>query len=146
MSDDERRTLTPTDVAHHLACQHRTQLERERRAGTLKVDFAPDARLEAMRIHGAHHEQQYIESLHATGKRVVDLRHTKDPAATLAAMRMGADAIVQAPLGSPTFFGIADVLLRTATPSALGAHSYEPVDPKLAAETKAGALLQLLTY
>lgn len=61
-------------------------------------------------------------------------------------MRAGADAIVQAPLGSPTFFGIADVLLRTDTPSALGAHSYEPVDTKLAAETKAGALLQLLTY
>lgn len=143
---EEERPLSPTDVAHHLACQHRTQLERQRREKTLKVDFAPDARLDAMRIRGAEHERAYIESLRATHPHTTDLRDTKDPAATLAAMRAGADAIIQAPLGSPTFFGIADVLLRTDTPSALGAHSYEPVDTKLAAETKAGALLQLLTY
>jgi uncharacterized protein len=141
-----RRELSPTDVAHHLACQHRTQLERQRRAGTLKVEFAPDARLEAMRIRGAEHERRYIEKLRTSGKRVTDLTGTKDPAATLAAMRTGADVVVQAPLSNGTFFGLADVLLRTDTPSALGNYSYQPVDTKLAAETKAGALLQLLTY
>ncbi|MBL8725511.1 MAG: hypothetical protein JNK49_15825 [Planctomycetes bacterium] len=61
-------------------------------------------------------------------------------------MHKGADAIVQAPLRNHTFFGIADVLLRVDPPSALGNHTYEPVDTKLATETKAGALLQLLTY
>lgn len=146
MPRGEGRTLSPTDVAHHLACHHRTQLERRRLAGEQTFDFAPDARLEAMKVRGLEHERRYVESLRAAGKTLVDLRSTKAPADTLAAMRKGADVIVQAPLGSPTFFGIADVLLRTDTPSHLGAYSYEPVDTKLAAETKAGALLQLLTY
>jgi uncharacterized protein len=146
MPRGEGRTLSPTDVAHHLACHHRTQLERRRLAGEQTFDFAPDARLEAMKVRGLEHERRYVESLRTAGKTLIDLRATKDPADTLAAMHKGADVIVQAPLGSPTFFGIADVLLRTHTPSHLGAYSYEPVDTKLAAETKAGALLQLLTY
>ncbi|HEX5050644.1 MAG TPA: TM0106 family RecB-like putative nuclease [Planctomycetota bacterium] len=146
MPRGEGRPLTPTDVAHHLACAHRTQLERRVREGTRSVAFAPDARLQAMRIRGAEHERAYVERQRASGKRIVDLSQTRDPAATIAAMRTGADLLVQAPLGNDTFFGIADVLQRTDTPSALGDYSYQPVDTKLAAETKAGALLQLLTY
>ena len=142
----EGRPLNPTDVAHHLACQQRTQLERQRRDGTLRVAFAPDARLEGTRVRGAEHERAYGTRLRASGKKVVDLSATNDPSATLAAMRTGADVIVQAPLGSDVFFRIADVLLRESTPSKLGNCSYQPVDTKLAAETKPGALLQLLTY
>ncbi len=139
-------TFTPTDVANHLACQHRTQLERKHLAGELRDVFRTDARLDAMIQRGKEHERTYIDTLRTQGRQVVDLSHSRDPAATLAAMQTGADVIVQAPLGSDTFVGIADVLLRVATPSSLGAHSYEPVDTKLAAETKAGSLLQLLTY
>lgn len=146
MPRGEGRPLSPTDVAHHLACAHRTQLERQRRAGTLEVDFTPDARLEAMRERGQQHERIHVQSLRDQGLRVTELHTTRDPTATLAAMRAGADAIVQAPLGAAGFFGIADVLLRVATPSDLGDVSYEPIDTKLAAETKAGSLLQLLTY
>ena len=54
---EEERPLSPTDVAHHLAGQDRTQLERQRRAGTLQPDFAPDARLDAVRIRGAQHKR-----------------------------------------------------------------------------------------
>jgi uncharacterized protein len=61
-------------------------------------------------------------------------------------MREGAQVIVQAPLGNDDFSGIADVLLRVEVPSALGAWSYEPVDTKLARETRAGTILQLCTY
>ncbi|MBL9076007.1 MAG: TM0106 family RecB-like putative nuclease [Planctomycetes bacterium] len=146
MSTPEPRRITPTDVAHHLACQHRTQLERQRRAGELHVAFAPDARLEGMIQRGQEHERAYVARLRAAGRQLVDLTDAREPAAALAAMRTGADVIVQAPLGDGAFFGIVDVLIRVDTPSALGPHSYEPVDTKLAAETKAGALLQLLTY
>lgn len=139
-------SLTPTDVAHHLACQHRTQLERKRLAGELDDVFRPDARLEAMIQRGEEHERAYIDTLRAQGLQVVDLSDSRDPAATLSAMQAGVDVIVQAPLGNDTFFGIADVLLRVATPSSFASHSYEPVDTKLAAETKAGSLLQVLTY
>ena len=139
MPHQQSRQLTTTDVAHHLACTHRTQLEKQRRAGALKVEFIPDARLEAMKARGQAHELAYIEALRVRGLRVVDLSTTRDPARTIAAMQDGAEVIVQAPLGNDHFIGIADVLLRTSTPSTLGNHSYEPVDTKLAAETKAGA-------
>src|SRR3954466_5244942 len=89
--------LTPTQLSTHLACAHYTQLERKRRTGELEVDFVPDPRLEAMRLRGAQHERAYISRL---GVTIRDLRESKDPRATLAAMREGAHAIVQAPLGN----------------------------------------------
>ena len=61
-------------------------------------------------------------------------------------MREGVDVIVQAPLANGKFFGIADVLLRCERPSNLGAYSYEPVDTKLARETRATTMLQLMAY
>jgi uncharacterized protein len=142
----EPRLLTPTQLSTHLACAHYTQLERKRRAGELEVEFMPDPRLEAMRIRGAEHERAYIERLRLVGSSIVDLREKKDAQATLAAMREGAQIIVQAPLGNDDFSGIADVLLKVEVPSALGAWSYEPVDTKLARETRAGTILQLCTY
>jgi predicted RecB family nuclease len=138
--------LSPTQIAVHLACVHFTQLERRRRAGELSVEFVPDPRLEAMRERGRRHEQSFIERLRSSGARIVDLRDTSDPDATLRAMRDGFDAIVQAPLASTEFRGVADVLMRVGAPSALGDYSYEPLDTKLARETKAGTILQLCTY
>src|SRR5262245_1425594 len=117
MSLSEGRTLTPTDVAHHLACQHRTQLERQRRAGELRVAFAPDARLEAMGVRGKEHERAYVARLLTAGLQVVDLTGSREPAATIDAMRAGADVIVQAPLGDGAFSGIVDVLRRVQTSS-----------------------------
>lgn len=140
------RLLTPTELSTHLACAHYTQLERKRRAGELDVEFTPDLRLEAMRRRGDEHERAYISRLRDAGSTVVDLRGTKDREATLAAMREGAQAIVQAPLGNGDFSGIADLLLKGEMPSTLGAWSYEPVDTKLARETRAGTILQLCTY
>src|ERR671915_2068504 len=142
----ERRLLTPTQLSTHLACAHYTQLERRRRAGELEVEFMPDPRLQAMRERGAQHERAYIERLRQAGACIVDLRESREPRATLAAMREGAQVIVQAPLGNDDFAGIADVLLRVEVPSALGAWSYEPVDTKLARKPGAGTIPQLCTY
>ncbi|HEX5767195.1 MAG TPA: hypothetical protein VFX94_03090, partial [Burkholderiales bacterium] len=133
------RLFTPTQLSAHLACAHYTQLERKRRAGELDVEFTPDPRLEALWTRGAEHERAYVERLRQAGSSIVDLRERRDPQATLAAMREGAQVIVQAPLGNEHFFGIADVLLRVGK-------SYEPVDTKLARETRAGTILQLCTY
>lgn len=134
MSREEGRKPSATEIASHLACQHLTQLERQRRAGKLDAPFTPP-RLE--------HESAYVERLQADGLRVVKLADNRDPAKTFAAMRGGADVIVQAALGSNEMRGIADILRRTEAPSDLGAYSYEPVDTKRAAETKAGKLLRL---
>jgi predicted RecB family nuclease len=93
-------------------------------------------------------------------------------AATIDAMRGGAAFIVQAALrtrrseteragqlalplesgaedsraGRVEWFGYADVLRRVERPSGLGDFSYEPLDTKLARETKAGTILQLSLY
>lgn len=147
-SKDARESrLSPTDLAAHLACPHLTQLERQRREGTLTITFLPDPRLEALQERGRQHEEAYLAKLRAAGRTIRDLRETRDPSATIAAMREGCDAIVQAPLASGAFYGIADVLVRCETPSKnLGAYSYEPVDTKLARETRATTVLQLSTY
>src|SRR5512138_1173360 len=125
------KLMTPSALAGHLSCAHFTQLERQRRAGTLHIEFPADPRLEALQQRGFRHEADYVERLRAEGRRIHDLTETRDPAATIAAMRAGYDAIIQAPIASEIFFGIADVLLRCETPSAFGSHSYEPVDTKL---------------
>ena len=139
-------TFSPTALAAHLSCPHLTQLERQRRAGTLVITFPKDPRVEALQERGRQHEAAYIARLRADGRTVHDLTDSRDPARTIAAMRAGYGAIVQAPLGNDVFFGIADVLLRCEVPSGLGGYSYEPVDTKLSRETRASSLLQLATY
>lgn len=145
-SSHAEKGVNATSLAAHLACVHLTQLERQRRAGSLQVEFVPDPRLEAMRERGREHEAAYVEALRAQGRDVCDLRSGRDPAATVEAMKRGYGAIVQAPLQSATLFGIADVLLRVDKTSSLGPYSYEPVETKLARETRAGTILQLCTY
>ena len=118
--------LTPTQLANHLACQHLTQLERQRREGLLHIDFSPDPRLDATRERGLQHEQAYVEALRREGRSVCDLRDERDPAATRRAMEAGVGAIVQATLRNDVFSGIADVLLRVdAETSSLPGYAYE---------------------
>ena len=65
---------------------------------------------------------------------------------TLAAMQRGVPVIVQGALTHQGWNGRADILRRIEVPSTLGAWSYEPIDTKLARETKAGTILQLCLY
>jgi uncharacterized protein len=67
-------------------------------------------------------------------------------AATIAAMRRGAQIIAQGAFSHQGWVGRADILRRIEVPSLLGAWSYEAIDTKLARETKAGAVLQLCLY
>ncbi len=139
-------TLTPTALANHLACRQLTQLARARDELGASIGYHADPRAEAMRQRGEAHERAFVASLVAAGKNVCDLRRDGDPAKTLQAMRRGDEVLVQAALADDTMRGVADVLVRVATPSQLGAWSYEPYDTKLARDTKAGTLLQLVGY
>ena len=139
--------LTPTQLASHLACAHLTQLDRQRREGSLKIEFKADPRLDALRERGRLHEEGYVDSLRRAGHTVCDLRDSRSAAATLTAMQAGFDVIVQATLSNDVFSGIADVLLRTdCATSSLPGYAYEPADTKLSLETRPGTLLQLCTY
>lgn len=107
-----------------------------------------DPGLEVLQQRGMEHEQAFVEHLRQRGFDIADLRRGTDDglSRTEAAMCHGFGVIVQPTLQSGRWHGRADILLRVETPSALGEWSYQPVDTKLATETRAGAVLQLCLY
>ena len=141
--------LAATDVANHLACRHKTMLERGAADGRWEPPdwYRPEAEVLAQR--GLEHERAYLEHLESQGREITRLDLEDGESAiekTLAAMRAGADVIAQATLAHDRWLGRADVLLRVEHESALGAWSYEALDTKLSQETKGGAILQLCLY
>jgi len=148
--DDGQLRLSATDLSSFLACRHRIGLEMSAAAGKLKKPRFDDPQLEALFARGLEHERRHVDGLASNGARVVELAEVKSHGAaaerTLAAMRDGADAIVQAALLHESWQGRPDVLVKVATPSQLGSWSYEVEDTKLARETREGAILQLGLY
>ena len=114
--------LSATDVANHLACAHLTQLDRAVAEGQRKPPAFRDPSLDLLRERGLVHERAYVQHLRDSGLAVMDLRGDdgkRDSGErlaaadrTIAAMRAGADAIVQADLGKDRWVGRADVLLK----------------------------------
>jgi hypothetical protein len=96
------------------------------------------------------HERSYVEHLLKAGLDVVRIDGVEVTNTaidqTLAAMQRGVPVIVQAALSHQGWNGRADILRRVEVPSTLGGWSYEPIDTKLARETKAGTILQLCHY
>ena len=62
------------------------------------------------------------------------------------AMSEAADAIVQARLENGSWAGWSDVLIRVDGESRFGKWRYEPVETKLARETRGATLIQLCLY
>jgi uncharacterized protein len=141
--------LAATDLSNHLGCHHSSALDLDvvRRERPLPDWQDPDTAV--LQERGRQHEAAYLDELTRIGLVVVDLRAVGDEdavAQTLTAMQDGADIIAQAGLQCGSWFGRADILRRTATPSAFGDWSYEVYDCKLARDTKAGTILQLSLY
>ena len=141
--------LSATDLANHLACRHLTDLDRGEVEGLWKRPdwYRPEAAVLAER--GLEHERAYLAYLESQGRTITRLDESDGRRAlerTVAAMYAGADVIAQATLANGSWLGRADVLLRVARASGLGAWSYEALDTKLARETRAGAILQLCLY
>jgi predicted RecB family nuclease len=146
---DLRLLASPTDLANFLACRHKTALDLLVAEGRLEKPTFVDPLAAILRERGDVHEKRYVDSLRAQGLDVVEIADgplDERRAATLAAMRTGADVIVQAALGNDRWSGYADVLRNVSTPSLLGAWSYEAQDTKLARETRGGTILQLCVY
>ncbi|HEV7763531.1 MAG TPA: TM0106 family RecB-like putative nuclease [Thermoanaerobaculia bacterium] len=144
------------DLTKYVRCEHATFLDHGTKSGVIKplATRPPSAWTDLIAEKGDEHEHAYLATLHASGKRVVtidrpdwlpsDLRHAE--AATLDAMRGGADAIYQAAFFDGRWVGYADLLERVERPSILGDWSYEVLDTKLARAVKAHFLLQLSDY
>jgi uncharacterized protein len=157
----EPLALSATDLSNFLNCRHRTALDLQAARGAIVRPHWQDPVLDALIRRGLEHERRYVESLRAEGKQVVSLAgivSSNDAvAATLDAMRAGADVIVQAALRHDRWFGRPDVLLRAGPgrseaagtagdAAASGAWMYEPADTKLARETSGGTIMQLGLY
>jgi predicted RecB family nuclease len=141
--------LSATDLAKHLACHHLTELDRAVAERRLDPPDWHDPALALLQERGLAHETAYVQHLRAQGLNVVDLRDVEGAdavARTRAAMAEGVEVIVQADLRDGRWGGRADVLLRVPEPSELGSWSYEPLDTKLAIETRGGTILQLCLY
>ena len=150
--------VSATDLVGFLECDHLATLELGKVQGLWdKPHHRKDPELELLRERGIEHEQRFLERRRAAGQTIVDLRSEPTTersaaaletaqAATLAAMRSGADVIYQATLFDGRWLGYADFLLSVERPSALGSWSYEVADTKLARAVKGGALLQVCVY
>src|SRR5579871_5546135 len=146
--------LAATDLTNHLACRHVTQLDLRAARGEVT---APDFRDPSAKVRqelGLRHEKAYLKFLQEKRKlEVVNLSSLESEnspgllAETLWHMEVGVPVIAQGALRSAdgAWFGRPDVLLRVEKPGKWG-WSYEVQDTKLAKETKANAILQLLLY
>jgi uncharacterized protein len=136
-----------TDLTNFIGCRHLTVLERLAAHKLAKRPFFDDPMLEILRERGLAHEQEYVRRLARSGKSVVEInRSTGALDETLAAMRDGADVVVQGRLEQRAWAGWADVLLRVDGESRFGAWKYEPVETKLAKTTRGSTLIQLCLY
>ncbi|MGY1714188.1 TM0106 family RecB-like putative nuclease [Geodermatophilus sp. SYSU D01106] len=151
---DGSLVLSPTDLTRHQACAHVTTLDLAVADGRLKpLAGGPDDHALLIADLGTEHEEKYLSALEAEGRSVVRIPTRFDAAGrreaealTVQAMRQGVDVIAQAAFFDGVWGGAADFLLKVATPSNLGAWSYEVADAKLARRVKVPALLQMATY
>ena len=143
--------LSATDLVGYLNCRHLSKLDCAVAEGALAKPRVRDhPLLQILWERGSVHEQNYIEHLTKDGLDPVIIAgiDVTDEAVslTLAAMKRGAQVIVQGALSHDHWVGRADILRRIEAPSGIGNWSYEVIDTKLARETKAGTVLQLCLY
>ncbi|MBT8447008.1 MAG: TM0106 family RecB-like putative nuclease, partial [Gammaproteobacteria bacterium] len=123
-----RSTLTPTILARAATCPHSWYLETHVDA---ELQVEPDAGMELLFEAGREHERQMVASLDNPVQPDWDRRDFEaGQRATLALMEQGVEWIYQAPLCRDDVRGVPDLLKRVDGKSALGGHSYVPVDIK----------------
>src|SRR3954453_14530933 len=153
LSDTGSIRLSPSDLTAYLACPHLTTLSLEVALGDRAKPRNREALAQLVADKGNLHEARYLEDLRRAGKDVIEIELPKRSAAfdeayaaTVAAMRGGAEVIYQATFARDGWRGRADFVVRVDEPSGLGAWSYEPHDTKLARSAKPAAVLQLAWY
>jgi uncharacterized protein len=142
---DNKLLFSATDLSSYLACQHLTQLTRQVVFGEIKRPEWKDPSLAILAERGEKHEQDYLDYLNGLQLTVKRL-NWESVDATVKAMRNGYDIIAQARLQQGPWMGYADILRKIPVKSSLGDWSYEVVDTKLSANTKAASMLQLCLY
>jgi predicted RecB family nuclease len=152
---DDRLLLSASDLVAFVECDHLSALDLRVARGIEAIERSRDDSALLVARKGDEYERAYLERLQAEGTEVVVIPPADDGlgdlrdavARTEEAMRAGADVIFQAALLHDEWRGYADFLERVSEPSpALGDHSYEVVDTKLARHAKPSFLVQLCLY
>jgi len=142
--------LSASDLVGHLNCGYLTRCDIYVANGIIPKPDVWDPFLEILRQRGDIHEKNFVDHLRAKGFNVVRIEGDditdKTVEQTKQLMKSGADIIVQGVFSEGQWHGKPDILMRVEKPSLLGAWSYEPMDTKLARETKGGTILQLCLY
>jgi predicted RecB family nuclease len=104
---------SPSDLITYLLSEYVSWMDR------FHLEFPntvqPDQDTEEDRIlraKGEEHERVFLKELVCAGHDILDLKGTRDPAATLQAMRDGREVIYQATVALGRFAGVADFLVR----------------------------------
>ena len=143
--------FSATDVTHFAECQHLSWLDRLNFEEPMEKT-PDDEQAKLVQTKGYEHEHAYLRKLRISGARIVEIPNDSSPeklqavAATITAIRDGAEVIYQAALLRGNLMGHADFLVRTGDPDAEGCYAYEVVDTKLARTTKGKFILQLCFY
>jgi predicted RecB family nuclease len=145
-----------TDLTKFVRCDYATFLDRATKSGSIKpLAMLPhSAMAELIAKKGSEHEHRHLDSLKSAGRQIVTIGKPpwtiddlqRGEAATVEAMRSGAEFIYQAAFFDGRWAGYADLLQRVDRPSANLAWSYEVVDLKLARAVKGHFVLQLCDY
>ena len=147
---DRALVFSPSDLVNFLGCRHAVYLDRCHLAAPLALPAREDPFLALLQAKGVAHERRYLAKLKAAGRQVVEIAdrgsQAERRAATLAAMRAGAEVIYQGALTAGHWQGYADFLLKVPGRSAFGSYVYEALDTKLAQSPKPGYALQLSVY
>ena len=150
VNSDNQLVYSASDLVGFVNCESLTAFDKSVALGKSLAPKVWSPLLELLWERGLKHEKEYIE--HLTQKNVsmviidgigINAQAVSD---TLEAMKSGVEVIIQAALQDGDWVGRADVLVKVEGESDLGNWLYEPVDTKLAKETKAGSVIQLCLY
>ncbi|MBD9443728.1 TM0106 family RecB-like putative nuclease [Pseudomonas sp. PDM04] len=139
-----------SDICGFLECQHLTTLDLQHLVMPMEKAPASDQN-RLIQDKGLAHEAAFLERLKTENASVVDIAQGNPSFArrvelTIEAMKAGVDIIFQASLQQGPYIGHADFLRKVPRASALGDHSYEVIDTKLAKTAKAKFLIQVALY
>ena len=140
-----------SDLNAFLGCRHAAalNLRKLKNPAALPERAIDDETAVLIQDAGHNHEARYLEQLRDAGDIIeISSRESLEiqAQATIEAMRSGAAHIYQATFLDLPWHGFADFLRRVETPSALGGHSYEVIDTKLARTPSPKHVLQLALY
>jgi uncharacterized protein len=147
---DNKILFSATDLCNFLECEHLTALDKINLTTPLpQTPDGDDAKL--FQDKGFEHEQSYLQKLSESGIKLEDLSEIRGTpqdksAATLEAMKTGADIIFQGTLHKNNLYGHPDFLRKVNSPSNMGPFSYEVMDTKLARNPKTYFIIQLCFY